>query len=215
MNGYVITITHNEDSVRGAKRCIDTARLSGDLEVYEHVATTPEDDPLSLAEKIGIDIEGFKEPYSRLENCVAAFLSHYGLWIECVDLNKPIVIFEHDVIVFDHVPTTCPFNGVMNIGQPSYGKWDRPMHLGVGPLTTKRYFPGAHAYMVNPVGAKKLIEQAKVRARPTDIFLNIDTFPWLQEYYPFVARADDSFTTIQNRRGCIAKHNYSDEYRIV
>jgi len=45
--------------------------------------------------------------------------------------------------------------------------------------------------------------------------MHLDTFPWLQEYYPFVARADDSFTTIQVERGCLAKHNYKDGYEII
>ncbi len=214
MNGYVITITHNDDSTKYANRCIETAKKHGNLEVFTHVATTPEDDPIALAEKIGIPIQGFREPYSRLENCVAAFLSHYGLWVECIDHNEPIVIFEHDAVVFDVIPN-IPFTHVMNIGQPSYGKWNRPQHLGVGPLTTKRYFPGAHAYMLTPAGARMLVDQAKVQARPTDIFLNIDTFPTLQEYYPFVARADDTFTTIQNRQGCAAKHNYTEGYKII
>jgi len=214
MNGYVITITHNENSVKYANRCIDTAKKNANLDVFSHVATTPEDDPISLSEKIGIPIDGFREPYSRLENCVAAFLSHYSLWIEAMNNNEPTVIFEHDAVVFDYIPSV-PFTHVMNIGQPSYGKWNRPQHLGVGPLTTKRYFPGAHAYMVTPAGARLLVEQAKVKARPTDIFLNIDTFPSLQEYYPFVARADDSFTTIQNKQGCAAKHNYSENYKIL
>lgn len=214
MNGYVITITHNEESTRLANRCIDTAKKQGGIEVFTHVATTPEDDPLDIAKKLNIDIEGFREPYSRLENCVAAFLSHYALWVECVDHNQPIVIFEHDAVVFDAIPDS-PFNHVMNIGQPSYGKWNRPNHLGVGPLTTKRYFPGAHAYTITPAGARMLIDQAKVQARPTDIFLNIDTFSSLQEFYPFVAKADDSFTTIQNHKGCLAKHNYNEEYKIL
>ena len=89
------------------------------------------------------------------------------------------------------------------------------MHLGVGPLTTKKYFPGAHAYMVSPTGARQLVDKSKTHAKPTDIFLNLGNFPWLQEYYPFVAKADDSFTTIQNKNGCTAKHNYNDSYRIM
>jgi GR25 family glycosyltransferase involved in LPS biosynthesis len=80
---------------------------------------------------------------------------------------------------------------------------------------SKRYFPGAHAYQVNPTGAQKLIDQARVYARPTDVFLNIDTFPWLQEYYPWPVEARDTFTTIQKTEGCLAKHNYNDSYKII
>ena len=84
-----------------------------------------------------------------------------------------------------------------------------------GPLIHKRYFGGAHAYMVAPEGAKLLIEKAKTDAGPTDVFLNIHNFPWLQEYYPWIAEAKDSFTTIQKEKGCLAKHNYNENYEIL
>jgi len=67
---------------------------------------------------------------------------------------------------------------------------------------------------VKPDGAKLLIEQAKKAARPTDVFLNTQAFPWLQEYYPWPAEARDSFTTIQNKNGCYAKHSYGETYRV-
>ena len=103
----------------------------------------------------------------------------------------------------------------MNIGAPSYGKFNSPTYLGVGPLVSKPYFPGAHAYMIKPLGAKLLIEGAKTMAGPTDLFLRLSNFPWLQEYNPWPVVAKDSFTTIQNETGCLAKHNYNDGYEIV
>ena len=46
-----------------------------------------------------------------------------------------------------------------------------------------------------------------MEARPTDVFLNRNTFPFLEEYFPWPVEAKDSFTTIQSERGCTAKHN--------
>ena len=86
--------------------------------------------------------------------------------------------------------------------------------MGVNELFSKGYFPGAHAYIVKPRGAKEFIKQAKVFARPTDVYLNKSTFPWLQEYFPWPVEARDSFTTIQNVNGCYAKHNYGETYRV-
>ena len=85
----------------------------------------------------------------------------------------------------------------------------------MNPLTSKRYFPGAHAYRLRPTGAEKLIAQAKIYAQPTDIYLNVDTFPLLQEYYPWPVEARDTFTTIQKTKGCLAKHNYNETYKII
>ena len=139
----------------------------------------------------------------------------YSLWEKCAKGNENFVIFEHDAFVHSPIPVNAKFGYVMNIGQPSYGSYNTPSVLGVNPLTTKRYFGGAHAYMVTPAGAQLLVENAPLHARPTDIYMNLATFPWLQEYYPFVADARDSFTTIQVERGCTAKHNFRDEYEII
>ena len=101
-----------------------------------------------------------------------------------------------------------------NLGQPSYGAYRTPDTLGINRLTSKAYFPGAHAYLVNPEGARLLISLAKVHACPTDLYLNLKVFDWLTEYYPWVAEARDTFSTIQNFVGCKAKHGYNSDYTL-
>lgn len=213
MKAYVITITDNPDSVKVANRCIDSGKKFG-LDIAMFDAITPRDEPLEMLEGLGIAPNKFDEKYSRNLNCISAFLSHHSLWQMCAEGNEPFVIFEHDAVLIDRVPTQ-PVHYVMNIGAPSYGRWNTPKYMGINPLTTKRYFPGAHAYIVTPQGAKLLIENAPVYAKPTDVYLNLDTFPWLQEYYPFCAEARDSFTTIQVEDGCLAKHNWKEGYKII
>ena len=44
-------------------------------------------------------------------------------------------------------------------------------------------------------------------AEPADVFINKKRFPWMTEYYPWPVVCDDSFSTIQNQAGCVAKHN--------
>ena len=65
-----------------------------------------------------------------------------------------------------------------------------------------------------PEGAKQLVYEATSSGKPTDVYLHTDTFSWLQEYYPWPAEARDNFTTIQNVNGCLAKHNYNEDYEI-
>jgi len=205
MKSYVITIMDNEDSRMVAERCI---RYSSwyNVNIKNWPATTPKDDLDKLYADEGLSMDGLNEVYSRTANCAAAFFSHYSLWKKCVEDNETFAIFEHDAVLNNKVPEVH-FDYVMNIGHPSYGKWNTPSTLGVNKLTSKRYFPGAHAYMVTPKGAKKLIEQAKICAKPTDVFMNLDDMPWLQEYYPWPAMAKDEFTTIQKQSGTTAKHN--------
>ena len=92
MECYVITIMDNENSVSSAKRTIKSAEQFG-KHVEHWEATTPKDNPQKIMEDKGIDSSAFKEVYSRHENCMAAFLSHYSLWEKCAFENRDFLIF--------------------------------------------------------------------------------------------------------------------------
>ena len=208
MKHYVITIEDNPKSVEVAERCITSGAVNSDLNIQRWKATVPGDDLFGMPDRL------FKEKYSRLDNCMAAFRSHMSLWEHCVEINQPVTIFEHDAVVTDIIPELF-FTGCISFGKPSYGKFNIPPMLGKNTLASKRYFPGAHAYRVNPWGAQQLIKEAAVNPRPTDIFLHLATFRWLEEYYPWPVEARDTFTTIQKTEGCLAKHGYNGSYKII
>ena len=213
MSAYVITISDNPKSQQVASRCIESGKKVG-LTIAKFRGFTPKDDLSSVLTMEGINTSGFHSEYSNYANVVAAFLGHYHLWKLSVAMNEIIFIFEHDAVITGDLPSMT-FDKVVNMGKPSYGNYNTPTILGIQPLVHKPYFGGAHAYMVAPEGAKLLIEKAKTDAGPTDVFLNVHNFPWLQEYYPWIAEAQDSFTTIQKEKGCLAKHNYNENYEIL
>ena len=209
ITSYVISIFSIKESMQAANRCIKSAKEFG-IDVKKFKAFTPDDNPIKLLNEKGIDASGM------MDRAAAGFLSHLSLWEKCAKDCVNYLIFEHDAVVVDKIPVLAPFKKVMTIGKPSYGKFKTPASLGVSPLVHKRYFGGALAYMLNPDGAKELLEKAKSgKAIPTDVFLNLDNFPWLEEYYPWPAEAHDSFSTIQNTNGCLAKHNYSEGYHLL
>lgn len=212
MKSYVITIKDLPQSIKSAQRCIDSMP---EYNVQMFDAVTPKNNPLKMLNDKGIPRTWFEEKYSNFTNCVSAFLSHHTLWEMCSNDNEEYQIFEHDAVCVGTIPRFINYTGCVSLGQPSYGKYKTPMTLGVNPLTSKRYFPGAHAYRLKPKAARAFIQYAKEMARPTDVYLNIDSFPWLQEYYPWPVVAKDSFTTIQNENGCFAKHNYGEKYEIL
>ena len=204
----------NEKSVEAANRCIQSGRAHG-IEIEHFPAITPENTNLTKAfVERGIPEQGFEEKYSRLENCMAAFLSHYSLWEKAVNEKIEVTIFEHDAYVVAPIPDPMFYYGVVNLGAPSYGKFLQPAYIGVGPLVSKQYFPGAHAYRVNRVGADLLMRGVS-HAKPTDVYMNKHWFPWLEEYNPWPVMCKDSFTTIQNEAGCLAKHNWNEDYEII
>lgn len=213
MKAKVITIMNNERSVKASQKCIESgSRFKLDIE--HHKAITPEDNPIQIAEDLGIQTHKFANEFSKFERCLAAFLSHRSCWEEAYNTRTPMVIFEHDAVMIDFLPDVIK-GLVVNLGKPSYGKWFNPNFLGEGQLMSKKYFPGAHAYYVSPAGAFALLEKTYEEAEPTDVFMNLDRFSFLTEVYPYKAEAQDSFTTIQVERGCLAKHRWNPDYDII
>ena len=216
MKCYVITINEIEKSVKAAQRCIKSGEnlLHNKIEIFP--AITSKDDPEKIFFDKGLPDQYFEEIFSRKANCMAAFLSHHSLWEMCAKDNEEYIIFEHDAMVIGQIPKHMNYKKCVSLGAPSYGSFNTPKTFGVIPLTSKQYFPGAHAYRLRPSAAKIFIHAAKLVACPTDIFLDIRRFPWLEEYYPWPVIAKDSFTTIQKERGCLSKHNYDEEsYKII
>lgn len=219
MQALVITILENEESVESAARCI----ASGDkhlTEVTMFPAITPSNcDVDALMKEEGIPEKlFFTTLYSKPQYAMAAFMSHYSLWKKCIEDNIDLLILEHDAVFMNFVPDPKLLGKVTSLGAPSYGAYNTPKHIGLGPLTSKAYFPGAHGYVVKPEGAKELVEKAKVCAQPTDIYLCRANFPDIKEYYPWCIEARDTFTTIQQELGCQAKHSYKKDakaYKLI
>lgn len=214
MKSYVIAVKNHDESLRSAERCIKSAKEYG-LEVEMFFGFTPEDNPIDILKTLNIPLDGFMGKYSRLENCVAAFLSHRALWERSLQINEDVMIFEHDAVVVAPIPVFKSFDKLISYGKPSYGKYSDPLKIGVNLLTSKPYLPGAHAYRVKPEAAKIILQKSQTSAGPTDVFLNVKNFPWIEEYYPWPVEVLDTFTTIQKTEGCLAKHGYNERYQIL
>jgi GR25 family glycosyltransferase involved in LPS biosynthesis len=212
MRNFVITIENNDKSVEAAARCIESGKQHG-LEIDYYNAFTPSDYEPYLKEH-RVDTKLFNNSaYSREDNAKAAFCSHFSIWQYCADTNEEVTIFEHDAVIVAPIPEVS-YNGCISLGKPSYGKYNTPINLGANRLVSKPYFPGAHAYRMKPQAAKVIVDRARLEAQPTDIFLNRETFPFLEEYYPWPVEVRESFSTIQKPNGCFAKHMYNESYQI-
>jgi hypothetical protein len=215
VKAFVITIVDNKHSTSLANRCIESCGKHGlDVEIFP--ATTPRSDNFQeLIEESGLDPNNFDNEWSRQDNAIACFLSHSRLWKHCVEINEDVLILEHDALMTSRLPPTLKVDKCCTLGKPSYGKYDAPITLGVGPLKQKPYFGGAHSYVVTPRGAKELLEEIPNKSKIPDIYMNLEDFPWLQEYYPWLFIVKDSFSMTQKERGCVAKHNYDNGFKIL
>ena len=204
MIAKVITLMNTPQSVKVAKRCVESGAANG-VNVEYFKAITPKNvDQLVYDNEI--DTRFFREKWSRYINALSAFMSHYSLWFECFHRQEDYLILEHDAVIIDDIPTFLR-GDIVNLGKPSYGKFDIPKKLGEGRLTSKPFLPGAHGYYITPKGAKDLIVEAKRMAKPTDLFIRREKFE-VTEYYPWPVEARDTFTTIQREDGIQAKHNF-------
>tara|TARA_R100000951_G_scaffold115672_1_gene124527 strand:- start:2897 stop:3544 length:648 start_codon:yes stop_codon:yes gene_type:complete len=213
MKNFVITLRENEKSVNAAAQCIESAGQYG-LEVDFYDAFTPVESRSFISEQKINDRLFNNDKFSREDNARAAFCSHFSLWQFAAECQEEVTIFEHDAVVVDNIPDMS-YDGCISLGKPSYGKFITPSRLGVNKLVSKQYFPGAHAYRLKPKAAQILIDNARLEARPTDLFLNNSTFPFLQEYYPWPVEVKETFSTIQKREGCLAKHMFNQDYTLL
>ena len=214
MKAFVITITENPQSVEAADRCVESAAKFG-IQVTKHKANTPHNiDIHQFFRENSINDRYFHEEYSRLENCMAAFSSHYTLWKECIKANTPFLILEHDAFFVDKLPAVTTGH-IVNFGKPSYGNFKIPNFVGESKMFSKEYLPGAHAYKVTPVAANELVIRSTFDAGPTDLYIHNGRFPFITEYYPWPVEVRETFTTIQRKMGCYAKHQYSNEYEVI
>jgi|TARA_R100000455_G_C6232560_1_gene93764 GR25 family glycosyltransferase involved in LPS biosynthesis len=210
-------MVNHEKSIKASKRCIESAKKFG-ITPETFKAIVPEDNLAEEFAKDGMSIDDYSvdEKWSKREPSMCCYLSHKALWRKCIELNKKILVLEHDAIFVDKLPKNYTFFGLINMGKPSYGQYKEPvLQSGVFPLFSKAHggLPGTHAYIVSPRGAKLLLQ--KKQTTTPDLFLNKKDFPWIQEYYPWPIKADDNFTTIQKVAGSTAKHNYNKKFEIL
>ena len=145
---------------------------------------------------------------------IGCSMSHYMLWKHCVDLDEPILILEHDVVFIHNFPHDVEFNGICQINDPNGatrkgGWWSQQMKqrgtTGVHEktwVTTKneRLIPdglaGNSAYMIKPWAAQELINKFKeLGVWPNDATMCKQLFPYLEEYYPFITKVNQTQST--------------------
>jgi len=204
---YIITINTNNESLLAAKRCISTGKKYG-VHINFFSAYTPIHNPFKLLKDKGVNTGGFRdiENHSHGDAAAGCFLSHFTLWEKCIELNKPIIIFEHDAVITDKIPSYIldgtGFDKLVNLGVPGHDAYKIPEFTGVGLLYSSwPQFKGTHAYAIKPAGATAVINQARKTTTAADMFLNSNTFPFLEELYPWPVSVEPRFTTIQRGTG--------------
>ena len=216
MKGYVVTLMNLPESVAVANRCKDTGKQFGvDVEIFPAVF---KDVALEELEKEGLELSTWDESFSNVGAVVGNFVTQYRIWKTIAESKEPGIVLEHDAVFTAAVPDLNGKGDIINLGKASYGNYRTKNKAGVYPLFSKpgNYIPGAHGYYLTSTGAQQFIDKAKsLGATPCDLFINKTNFPNIKEIWPWMIEARDSFSTIQKEKGCKAKHNYNNKFKIL
>ena len=206
MKAYAIVIKGNSVSEGGfdvLERSLDDTSVF-DLEKYD--ATTAEFANVTLqgsgikwtypweGESIdfasGLTLKSYPTTYK--ERRIACFMSHYRLWHECVKLNEPILVLEHDAVFVHQMPEDQLQNiidskyDIIGINNPLMATRRAQKFFDQVKATQAKLQPvpvidqfnvpqglaGNSAYIIKPTGANNLIEAAsKYGGWPNDALM--------------------------------------------
>ena len=229
MKAFVITLWGNKYSQQKADECLASAAKYG-LEVFKWHGVNKKH-AADIMEKEGLEwtwaknntkndicpISGLHQfPYTAVDirAKIGCSMSHYMLWKECVILDEPILILEHDAVFLRPLPKDIEFNGICQINDPSSatrkGHWWSQYMIRCGRygahektwITSEkeRLIPdglaGNSAYMIKPWAAQELIDKFhELGVWPNDATMCKQLFPYLEEYYPFITKVNQTQST--------------------
>jgi glycosyl transferase family 25 len=113
----------------------------------------------------------------RSMGVAGCFLSHFSLWKKCIELNQPVAIFEYDAELNKKFSYEWlnPFTELLHLDYASRilnYVYDFNKNSVIKEYTD-HHIRGAHAYIITPLGAKKVINDVYTTGwMPADIQLN-------------------------------------------
>lgn len=181
---YIIHVPDNYNSLDMAQRCLDSCRkINYNATLYEGFDGTGTELKIPEHCKNQSWYKWLKvtDHYQSLAE-VACSLSHISLWVKCMELDRPIVILEHDAIMVKPYTVHEIYNGIVYLGSvdnlrnPNLEKNTIPMHSAIN--KNWNFINRAHAYSIDPAAARKLFtcvlsrgiyESADVMIRTDDV----------------------------------------------
>lgn len=186
-NAYIISLKNNEISERLTQRCIKSCDNVGrSYKIWEAFDGT--------TGKI-ITPEHLKDKHHfgwlKIINTgltptqVACFFSHYSLWCHCIEIDKPIIILEHDAIMVQNFEFYNAYGIIIYLG--SLEQMQGAPVYNIPPHATDyeghmRTICRAHAYAIDPISAKNLVSHVIKYGiyESLDMYMRADLFTIFQ-----------------------------------
>ena len=183
-SAYIITIKDHAESERLAKGCQRSCDIAGmPWKTWDAFDATdgktikiPEHSKSSSWLKW---VKLYDHHLSITE--IACFFSHASLWARCLEMDRPIVILEHDAIMVQRYPHMTAYNSIVYLGGEEQKRSMMP--IGTipphGSLNNNYHFIcRAHAYAIDPAMAKNLLGTLVQRGicESLDVIMRADLF---------------------------------------
>lgn len=208
-NAYIITVNGNTNSERYSKRCQQScADVDMPYKIWDAYNGTNKDNKIVTPDHLKTDsvmnmLKITDHYMTRGE--VACALSHISLWVHCAVIDKPIVILEHDAIMYKRFEVVENYNTIVYLGGNEWKNlgwkiFPIPPHASEGP--NYLFICRAHAYAIDPAMAKNLVSYVIKNGiiAPLDIMLRADLFNIShQGMFAYDNSSDKLDTTIKAR----------------
>jgi len=181
---YIITVKGNDSSENHSRRCQESCEKvgqpytvwdafdgtkNGDIQVPSH----SKHDSITKILKIS--------DHYLTRGEVACALSHISLWRHCAEIDRPIVILEHDSVMVNKFSVMNSYNSIVYLGGNEWAEqgwkiYPIPPHASEGP--NYLFICRAHAYAIDPTMAKNLLAHVIKHGicAPLDIMMRADLF---------------------------------------
>jgi hypothetical protein len=185
-SAYINYLPKNETSVKFANECAESCKevgmpyklwegfdgLKGEIKVPKELQKAPW---LKWIKNTNITLD---------KGEVANFLTHVSLWAHCAEIDKPIVILEHDAIMLNAFKQHPAFNTIIYLG--SKEQVENDFKWGPTPILLTyeglRCLCRAHAYSIDPFIARRLLGNVIETGitKSIDVYMRNDIFTQIQ-----------------------------------
>lgn len=206
-NAYIITILGNSLSEELSSRCQTSCSQIGQPYTIWEAFDGTNNSTIKIPEHLKNQnwLSWIKQyDYELSISEVACYLSHISLWARCLDIDKPIVILEHDAIMLKPYTNHIGYNQIGYLGcyeQQVQGWKVSPTPIFAAKGNNYKFMLRAHAYAIDPHSAKNLMASTLKYGinESLDVSIRADVFNIIQPgLFAFDLPAKQ--TTIANRK---------------
>ena len=182
---FCIVLKDNEYSLKSYNNLLDTAnKFNWTVEPF--FGTVGDTITSDTWKNLNLNLPNDNK-FLRRKGAQGCFLSHFYLWKHCVSINEPISILEHDVLFIDYWHSIETDADLIKLWPLSKIKND---------TYTGKWEVGAHAYIITPVGAKKIIEWVYCNfAYHADMLIGEKILKWDNTKHSSVTISEDNIST--------------------